>query len=179
MVRAYDHAHHVRRNEPDESDRAADRHAYADQARYRDQYDKPNAAHVHPDLPRVVFPDGKSIEFPRMQQQHRAANQKRRRKHRGAAIACALQAAHRPERDALDMFGRKRDDDAHNARRKHRKDHADQNDRVGRKRAVKTVGKPQYDQQRQKREQDRHHHRPGKGQFGERDPERDRNHRAE
>lgn len=86
--------------------------------------------HIYADLPGVVLADGKGVQNLCMQQDDRAAEQKRERQNSGILIGAAAQGAHCPERDALHLIGGKRDNDAHNAGDEHGEDHADQDDRV-------------------------------------------------
>ena len=148
VVRPDQHPRHMRRNKADKADRPADGHAHADEhGNHNEQYEL-GPLHVHADLPGVVLPNGKGVEDLRVQQDDRAADQKRACQHGGILICAAAQGTHRPERDALDLVGSEGNDDAHNAGDEHGEDHADQDDRVRRQRTVELIGKAENDKQR-------------------------------
>ncbi len=63
VIRADDHAHHMRGHEADKADGAADGDADADQRGDRDQKDKFDPPHRYADVARVVLADGKGVEL--------------------------------------------------------------------------------------------------------------------
>lgn len=70
-----------RRNKADKADRPADGHAYADEHGNHNEQHELGPLHVHADLPGVVLPNGKGVEDLRVQQDDRAADQKRACQH--------------------------------------------------------------------------------------------------
>ena len=143
MIRAGKHPHNMRRYQTDKSDGSADGHANADQHGNGDQHGDTDSPDVDADAAGVVFPDGKCIQLPGVQQQDRAADRQGAQQYQRVLVAAAGQGTHGPEGNVPHLVPGKIDHQRHDAGNKHGENDAHQDDRVGGQGIVQFIGQPQ------------------------------------
>ena len=125
---------------------------------------------------RLLLPQGKGVQRSPQGQQHAAANGQGKEQRQGVHIGAAGKGTQGPERNGLDLFTGKGDQQVHQAGDKHRKYHADEDNRARGQAAVQGIGQGQNQGQGTEGEKHGHDHGARKGQARELHPQHNGQH---